>query len=368
MATGPARHAAAGSAPGCGVVSTASHPATLTICHIGAFHGTTGRTVTNADSLADRLASVGVVSICASRQVAALRRGASMLGTIFSKRSSYRVVLIHVYSGKAFLWAACSTLLAKALGKRVVLWLHGGNLPVFSARYPGLVRRVFGSADRLLAPTGYLARSAGDQHQVDIVPYELPIDAYPFHERRSVRPRMLWVRAFSQLYNAAMAPRVVQLLAEQLPDVTLTMCGPDNGDGSFQETQRVAHELGVADRLELPGKVSKERIKQLGQECDIFLNTTTVDNTPVSVVEAMAMGMCVISTNVGGMPYLVTDELDGLLVTSNDPGAMAQACRRVLDDPALAHHLSTNARRRALDFDWQRIAPRWSALLQELSG
>jgi glycosyltransferase involved in cell wall biosynthesis len=339
----------------------------MRICQIGSFHGTTARSVTNADSLAAKLAEVGIDSICASHHLAPLYRVTDMLLTMAKHRHSYRIVVIHVYSGYAFWWAAVSAFLAKALRKRLVLWLHGGNLPSYSRRHPWLVASVLRRADRVLAPSGYLA-SAFPEHTVDIIPYELAIRHYPYRQRKVVRPKLLWLRSFNHIYNPAMAAQVIHELAEDYPDVKLIMCGPDLGDGSLEETVRTAEELGVADRIELPGKVSKERIKQLGESCDIFINTTNIDNTPVSVIEAMAMGMCVISTNVGGIPYLVTDNQDGILVEPGSSTGMADACRMVLAQPDLAGRLSHQAREKALTFDWQSVMPQWQALLTELQG
>jgi glycosyltransferase involved in cell wall biosynthesis len=82
-------------------------------------------------------------------------------------------------------------------------------------------------------------------------------------------------------------------------------------------------------------------------------------------MEAMACGMCVISTNVGGMPYLVQNEHNALLVPPDDPEAMAQAIRRVLKEPGLASHLSFNAREQAREWDWTNVLPRWEALFYQ---
>jgi glycosyltransferase involved in cell wall biosynthesis len=93
------------------------------------------------------------------------------------------------------------------------------------------------------------------------------------------------------------------------------------------------------------------------------LNTTNVDNTPISILEAMACGLCVVSTSVGGIPYLLEHEHDALLVPPNDPEAMAIAVRRLLTEPGLAERLSRNGRQKAEQFDWSIILPQWEALL-----
>jgi glycosyltransferase involved in cell wall biosynthesis len=164
------------------------------------------------------------------------------------------------------------------------------------------------------------------------------------------------------MYNPSLAPQVLALLAENFPNVSLTMIGPDRGDGSLQAMQEVAQRLGVAQRTVLPGKVPKTEVADWMNKGDIFLNTTNIDNTPVSVAEAMACGLCVVSTNAGGIPYLLKNEHDALLVPRADAKAMAAAVRRLLTEPELAERLSRNGRRKAEQLDWSGILAEWKRL------
>jgi len=141
------------------------------------------------------------------------------------------------------------------------------------------------------------------------------------------------------------------------------MVGPEKGDGSFELTQKVAQDLGVQGRVEYLGPVPKAKVPEALQRGDIFINTTNVDNTPVSVMEAMACGLCVVTTNVGGLPYLLEDGADALLVSPDDPHAMAQAIRRLKDDANLPGLLSKNARKKVEVFDWSNVLPQWELLL-----
>jgi glycosyltransferase involved in cell wall biosynthesis len=146
------------------------------------------------------------------------------------------------------------------------------------------------------------------------------------------------------------------------------MVGPDKGDGSFEKTMEAANLLGVKDRIEFPGLVPKNDVPHWLNKGDIFLNTTNVDNTPVSVIEAMACGLCIVSTNVGGIPYLLEDGVDALLVPPEDPEAMANAVKRILTDPQLAASLSANARKKAEAFSWEKVLPMWEALFYKILG
>ena len=119
------------------------------------------------------------------------------------------------------------------------------------------------------------------------------------------------------------------------------------------------------DRVTITGGVPKNMVPSALAQSDIFLNTADADNAPVSVTEAMACGLCVVSTDVGGLRDLVTDGEDALLVAPNDPAAMAMAVERVLADPELAARLSTCGRRQAETRDWSAVLPRWEAILLE---
>jgi len=134
----------------------------------------------------------------------------------------------------------------------------------------------------------------------------------------------------------------------------------------LDRTRQLAAKLGVLNRLSLPGAVPKEETPTWLDEGDVFLNTANVDNTPVSVLEAMACGLCVISTNVGGLPYLLRDGEDALLVPPNSPEAMAAAERRVFTERKLAERLSRNARAKATLHDWTVVLPQWEELLCSL--
>lgn len=336
------------------------------VCLIGAFHGASGTSPTSADLLRPRLRESGIEVVWASKHVQPIHRLMSMLWILISQSHQYRVIVLDVYSGRAFLWAFVVALMARILRKRLIMWLHGGNLPDYYRMHRRLVSFTLKQADKILAPSLYLAKTFQPEFDIGIMRYQIPVRNYPYKMRVLVRPRLFWLRAFNRGYNPMLAPYVAKQLLDDFPDLELIMCGADKGDGSLQATQQLARDLGLEDHLRYPGLISKAQIQEFGQDYDIFLNTTTVDNSPVSVIEAMAMGMCVVSTNVGGMPFLITDGQDGLLVPSDDAKEMAKACRLILTEPALAQRISRQARITAEQFDWESIKPQWEALLTQL--
>jgi glycosyltransferase involved in cell wall biosynthesis len=169
------------------------------------------------------------------------------------------------------------------------------------------------------------------------------------------------------MYNPSLAVEVLKLLKSEYPDAELTMVGGKRGDDSIDETAQLASTLGVQRSVRFTGARPRSEVAEFLYQGDIFLNTTDVDNTPVSVMEAMAAGLCIVSTNVGGIPHLLEDEKDALLVPPRDPVAMAKAVERLIHDPALAGRLSQQARAKAERFDWEAVFPLWEKLVHSVA-
>ncbi len=323
---------------------------------------------TYAEDLAARLKAAGLMVRSSSRIVFRPARLADMALAALGMRGRYRIAIVEVYSGQAFLWAEAATRAAKAAGKKVVLALHGGALPEFANRHPGRVSRLLKAADAVVAPSAYL-RDALQPLRPDILllPNAIDLPAYPFRQRQEVSPRLVWLRAFHQVYDPEMAVRVLAELRRTHPEAVLSMYGVDK-DGTLGGVRRLAQQLGVAQAVRFPGVVPKHLVGEALAEADIFLNTARVDNMPISLMEAMACGLCVVSTNVGGVPYVVRDGINGLLVPAGSPTAMTEAVHRLLEDAELSSRLSREARQWAEQFGWERILPCWLELLESIAS
>jgi len=314
-----------------------------------------------------RLEQVGWEKMITSQRVARPLRLIDMLWTIFSRRQSYDIALVDVFSGAAFIWSEMAARLLKHLKKPFVLNLRGGNLPEFSRKFSLRVEKTLESANRVISPSAYLQEQLkGLRGDIAVIPNPLDIETYPYRRRAEVKPDLVWVRAFHDIYNPSLAPKVLNLLMEKWPGVQLTMVGPDKGDGSLERMVAEAQSLGVIDRIKVIGGVPREEVPQFLEAGEVFINSTNIDNTPLSVIEAMACGLPIVTTNVGGIPWLVEDGVDGLLVPPDDPEVMAEAVERILKAPDLAGKLSQNARQIAEGFDWSLVLPKWENLFTKI--
>jgi glycosyltransferase involved in cell wall biosynthesis len=317
-----------------------------------------------AEDLAVRLQQEGAAIIRVSSRRSSLMRALDMVATTLRRRHDYDVAIVGLYSGRAFMWGEAVAALLERFGRPFVLSLHGGALPVFAERHPERIVRTLRRAAVVTAPSRYLAEQMSRYCPgIVVVPNPIEVSRYRFRAREVVQPQLIWLRAFHDIYNPSLAVRVAARLREDFPGLHLTMVGPDKGDGSWKRTAETVVAILRPDVVEMPGGVGNADVPAWLDRGNIFLNTTNVDNTPVSVIEAMASGLPTVSTNVGGLPYLLDDGEDALLVPPDDPDAMAAAVRRLLTEPGLAGRLSSNARRKAETFDWSHVWPLWRDLL-----
>lgn len=285
-----------------------------------------------------------------------------MLSTTIKLRNKVDFVLIDTYSTSNFWYAFLVSQLARMMGLNYITMLRGGDLPKRLAKHPKLCAMIFNHAYKNVAPSGYLLdhfQKQGLQNMI-YIPNTIEINNYSFKTRSIEQPRLLWVRAFAAIYNPAMAVEVFKIIKKQFPEATLCMVGPDK-DGSLEKTKKQASEYGLD--IQFTGKLSKTDWIRLSQDYNLFLNTTHFDNTPISVIEAMALGLPVISTNVGGIPFLLENNKTAVLINDGDVEGMADAIQTIVRDKNLAATLAQNARIKAESFDWQRVKSFWNEIL-----
>ena len=334
---------------------------------VGNFCSSTNGSYGVCQDLANKLAENGWGVIRTSYQKNKVLRLLDILSTISLQRHIYAIAQVDVFSGPAFIWAELSCILLKLLGKKIVLTLHGGNLPIFADRYRSRVNKLLNWADVVTSPSEYLKKEmAVFRNDIKLINNPINVNNYPFRLRDKPLPKIVWLRAFHEIYNPKMAVYIMNKVRVDFPRASLLMIGPDKGDGSFQQTTELTKELGLNSHIEFIGGVRKEDVPKWISKGDIFINTTNVDNTPVTIIEAMACGLCIVSTNVGGLPYLLQHEADALLVPPNDPDLFFAAIKRILMDSSTSVRISQNARSKACEFDWPNILPKWEELLERL--
>ncbi|UKM65600.1 glycosyltransferase family 4 protein [Flavobacteriaceae bacterium GSB9] len=284
--------------------------------------------------------------------------------SILKHRRTTDVVLIDTYSTLNFYFAYCCALLLKYFDKSYIPILHGGNLPERLKTSPKLSKAVFSNAFINVAPSRYLTeifQQAG--YKTTCIPNTLNIEQYVFKPRKSITPKLFYVRAFSSIYNPEMAIKVLFELKKDYPNAELCMVGPDR-DGTLVSVKNLVNELNLKTSVEFTGVLPKPAWHKKSEAFDVFINTSNVDNMPVSIIEAMALGLPVVTTNVGGIPYLVEDKITGLLVNPIDVSDMVNSIKNLIENGS--GEMTQNARKQVESYQWEVVKLQWNQLLSQV--
>lgn len=317
---------------------------------------------TTIDTLGVQLAEFSWVHAVSDKRNVILRL-LDMCINVFTHRE-YDYAIIDTYSSSAFYYALSVSLCCRLVGLKYIPILHGGNLPHRIDKTPILSRVIFKNSYINVSPSNYLKDEFNKRGYPNIITIHnnIALDKYTYKKRKTFSPHLLWVRSFARTYNCSMAVEVLNLILKKYPNASLCMVGPDK-DGSMKSTMDLAKKYGISDKIKITGRLSKEEWTKLSQEYDIFISTTNFDNLPVSIIEAMALGLPVVSTNVGGMPYLIKDKITGYLVPKGDAKKMYDSIVKIIEDPTETMKICENAHSEIQVYSWDNVKINWQKLL-----
>ncbi|WP_299367857.1 glycosyltransferase family 4 protein [Winogradskyella sp.] len=331
------------------------------VLYVGNALSSKGRTTTSIENLGTRLTEFCSIKIASDKSNKILRLLDMMLLVIVNRKHT-DFILIDTYSTTNFYYALVVSQLSRLFKIKYIPILHGGNLERRLKRNPKMSRLIFKYAYVLVSPSNFLRNTFKNYgfNNVEYIPNSIEIENFEFQNRDIETIKLLWVRSFAEIYNPEMAVLVQEGVLEEGYKAELTMVGPES-DGSLEKTKLMVKNKGLD--VNFTGKLSRQEWVNLSKACNIFINTTNYDNAPVSVIEAMALGLPIVSTNVGGLPFLISNDVDGLLVKANDVEAMVKAIVKLKKNKTLKDKLVANAREKVEQFNWKIVKQKWETLL-----
>lgn len=334
----------------------------MNLLYIGNNLNSPGSLPTGIQNLGEALRKEGYNIKTASDKKNRFLRLMDMLRLVIRHSKTTDFVLIDTYSTSNFWYAYFVGNLCRQLQLKYIPILHGGNLPKRLKNCRKSCKLLFGNAFLNIAPSHYLLQAFAEAgfSNLKYIPNHIQLDNYEFKSRNCLKPRLLWVRAFAEIYNPILPIKVLEKLIFEYPEAELCMVGPEK-DGSFQLCRKYASDNNLP--VLFPGKMGRKEWIKLSREYDIFLNSSNIDNTPVSVIEAMALGLPVVSTDVGGMPFLIDSGREGMLIPPNDPESMLSAIQKLLNDPENAQKMAISARQKVEAFQWEKVELEWKEVL-----
>ena len=271
-------------------------------------------------------------------------------------RATGKANLIHVMANSGWAWhlfAAPAIWIGHLRGKPVIVNYRGGDADAFFARQFRWVRPTLARASRVVVPSGFLgAVFAKYGIASTVVPNIVNLEAFQPPVSRPASPHLIVTRNLEPIYDIATTIRAFAIVSHQHPDARLTIAG---SGPSRSELERLALDLGVAGCVSFTGRLDNAMLPDLYRSASVHLNSSLIDNMPISLLEAMACGVSIASTSAGGIPYLVEHEKTGLLVPVGDYRALAAAALRLIDDPQFAAGLAKAARQAVQVYSWPSV-------------
>jgi glycosyltransferase involved in cell wall biosynthesis len=292
----------------------------------------------------------------------------NMLATIIHlvvRLPRYDIVQVYAASYFSFLLApAPAVLIAKLYGKRVILHYHSGEAEDHLSRWYWMAAPVIRLADIVITPSGYLveifARFGLRARAIFNISM---LDKYRFREREPFRTVFLTSRLHEPLYNVPCVLRAFALIQRRYPEARLTV----GGDGwQRQNLEQLARDLKLRNTV-FTGRIPFDLMPAVYDAHDIYLTATDIDNMPSSITECFASGLPVVTTNAGGLPYIVKHEETGLMVERGDHEALAANAIRLIEDQKLASDIARRAREECARYAWPQIKEQWLAVYRALA-
>lgn len=289
---------------------------------------------------------------------------ASFVGLLL--RREVACVHAHVAARGSFWRKSLFLVLGHLAGARTIFHLHDGSFPAWYDNRPAwvrrLVRHVFRSMDRvvvLTAAMGSWVQAVEPAATTTVIgnPVVLPTAAAARSPGKLLFLGRLWrdkgvydlLDALAELKKAGLGFELV--------------CA---GDGDLEEVRQKARKLGIGDQVSLPGWVDGAAKAALLQEASVFVLPSYFEGLPMGLLEAMAHGIPVVASSVGGIPDAVGTQA-GILVKAGDIGALAAALATLLRDDALQARMGAAGRSRvAAEFETTKVLGKIGALYADL--
>jgi L-malate glycosyltransferase len=277
-----------------------------------------------------------------------------------------RYDVIHIFSASYYSFVLAPTpalLISRLYGKKTILNYHSGEAADHLARWRRTAIPTIRLASRVAVPSGYLVKVFEDfglpaQPIFNIV----ESDRFQFRLRRPLQPVFLSNRNLEPLYDVGCILRAFSAIQRRFPSAVLLVAG----DGSQRvPLERLCRHL-LLRNVEFLGKVPPEDMPRLYDRADIYLNSSRIDNMPISLMEAFACGLPVVTTDAGGIPYIVQHCRTGFLAPCGDDQVMAGYAMQLLEDPELATRVAFAARQSCEQYTWSAVRDQWLQLYQEL--
>jgi glycosyltransferase involved in cell wall biosynthesis len=276
--------------------------------------------------------------------------------------------VIHVFSASYFSFVLAPTpaiLIGKLYRRKVLLNYHSGEAQDHLQRWRRTAIPTIKLADVIIVPSEFLVRVFQEFGLTTYAIYnQIDISRFSFRERSPLRPAFLSNRNLEIHYGVDRILRAFAIIQSKIGEASLDVVG----DGSQRRLlERLAIELGLRNTI-FKGQVSPNSISDIYNAADIYLNASEIDNQPLSLLEAFACGLPIVTTDAGGIPDIVSDRVTGMLIARGDYVQMAERALSLLSNPEQTSRMVEQGRRECQKYSWEAVRSKWLDLYRKLAS
>jgi glycosyltransferase involved in cell wall biosynthesis len=288
-----------------------------------------------------------------------------ILITVFYVRNKTDIILLQSFGQLAFIMEDCVSRLAQILKIPICFTLHGGAFYDFYKKHPKWVYRVLNRANEINTPSMFLnEKLESEGFAIKYIPNFINLDNFPLKRDVKHEKSLLWVRAFHDIYNPELAIEIVKVLKPMIPNIILTMIGPDQGKLEF--CQSLISKYGLNDNIKIIGQIDNKDLFKYYQQNKIFLTTTRYESFGVSLIEAGACGIPCVSVGVGEIPYIWKDR-ENIIISGRDSNDFALKINELLNNTDLYNKISIQAHQNSEKFTWENVRVKWLETINKLN-
>jgi len=278
----------------------------------------------------------------------------------------YKYDVLHVFSASYLSFVLAPTpaiLIGKLYGKKVLLNYHSGEAEDHLRRWRRTAIPTIKLVDIVVVPSDYLVKVFAEFGLATTPIYNLiETSKFRFRDRVPLRPLFLSNRNLESHYGVDRVLRAFSLVQKDLPDAGLTV----TGDGSQRlALEALAHHLNLMN-TKFTGRVEPDSMVDFYDAADIYLNSSEIDNQPLSLLEAFACGLPIVTSDAGGIPYIVENERTAMVVPGGDPVGMAEQAKRLLSNPQVAQRMIDEGKKECVRYSWAAVRNEWMRVYEAL--
>lgn len=272
---------------------------------------------------------------------------------LFFKMRKYTIVHIHSCSYWGFYPVVLGVFVSKVIyNKKTIVTYHGGGAEDFLAKHLEFIRYILGKVDHITVMSGFLQNIFHKFSIPTVILRNLvDLELNKLTPQNIEVPTMVSVRTLSHDYNIVDILLAFKLIKAKHKKASLAVIG----DGpEYDDLVNFCTQEKLVD-VKFLGVITNEEIQDELKKYNIMISVPSFDNQPMSILEAFAAGLAVISSNVGGIPFMIRNEQNGLLVDLHNPQQIYERVDWLVSNPDQVKIIIENAKRDVMEYQWETI-------------